>query len=53
MIKIKNNPAKYKTRTRLVLKEVALAKQSVGKLRARARFIRDAKFDERGYVKVN
>ena len=51
-MKIKNNPATYKTRTRLVLKEGAQPKVDVAKKRARVSFIRNRKFDERGYVKV-
>ena len=49
---IKNNPATYKTRTRLVLKEGSLPKANKAKQRSRARFIRNGSFDERGYVKV-
>jgi hypothetical protein len=50
--KIKNNPATYKTRTRLVLKDGAPPKSDRVKTRSRVSFIRNGKFDERGYVKI-
>lgn len=51
-MKIKNNPATYKTRTRLVMKEGAQPKIDLAKKRSRLSFIRNGKFDERGYIKV-
>lgn len=52
MRKINNNPATYKTRTRLVLKEGEQPKGNVVRKRSRVSFIRNGEFDERGYVKV-